>query len=135
MTDMTPEARREIEELLPFLANDTLEGDERARDAPPRLDPAQRDRLVARAEALVQPAAGLLLVGPQQAMVRFEPFFLNIMLRDMAHALGLDVVSEGIETEGQRDVIVSEGCAYWQGFLRAAPMRSNALLQMLGDAA
>lgn len=30
MTDMTPEARREIEELLPFLANGTLEGDERA---------------------------------------------------------------------------------------------------------
>lgn len=53
----------------------------------------------------------------------------------MAHALGLDVVAEGIETEGQRDVIVSEGCAYWQGFLRAAPMRSTALLQMLGDAA
>lgn len=29
MMDMTPETRREIEELLPFLANDTLEGDER----------------------------------------------------------------------------------------------------------
>ncbi len=67
---------------------------ESARDRRVRLEhgPRQlqlRNVMQARFEALVQPAAGLLLVEPQQAMVRFEPFFLNIMLRDMAHALGL----------------------------------------------
>jgi len=67
---------------------------ESARDRRVRLEhgPRQlqlRNVMQARFEALVQPAAALLLVEPQQAMVRFEPFFLNIMLRDMAHALGL----------------------------------------------
>ena len=40
----------------------------------------------------------------------------------MAKALGLDVIAEGIENEAQRRIIANEGCAYWQGFLRAAPM-------------
>jgi len=40
----------------------------------------------------------------------------------MAHALGLDVVAEGIEREAQREAIAREGCAAWQGFLGARPM-------------
>jgi EAL domain-containing protein (putative c-di-GMP-specific phosphodiesterase class I) len=40
----------------------------------------------------------------------------------MAHALGLMVVAEGIETEDQRAAIVREGCEKWQGFLGGAPM-------------
>ncbi|MEO6152154.1 MAG: EAL domain-containing protein [Croceibacterium sp.] len=40
----------------------------------------------------------------------------------MAHALGLDVVAEGIETEAQRAAIAREGCVAWQGFLGAEPM-------------
>ena len=48
----------------------------------------------------------------------------------LAHALGLEVVAEGIETEAQRDAVVVEGCAYWQGFLRAEPMRSEEMLRM-----
>lgn len=40
----------------------------------------------------------------------------------MAHALDLDVIAEGIENEDQRDLIANEGCAFFQGFLRAAPM-------------
>ena len=46
----------------------------------------------------------------------------------LAHALDLDVVAEGIETEEQRQVIVDEGCAYWQGFLKAEPMRNEEML-------
>lgn len=48
----------------------------------------------------------------------------------LAHALGLDVVAEGVETEAQRDAVIEEGCAYWQGFLRAEPMRSEEMLRM-----
>jgi EAL domain-containing protein (putative c-di-GMP-specific phosphodiesterase class I) len=42
----------------------------------------------------------------------------------MAQALELDVVAEGIERDSQREVIVREGCAAWQGFLGARPMSS-----------
>ena len=40
----------------------------------------------------------------------------------MAHALGLEVIAEGIESEEQRDLVEREGCAYYQGFLKAKPM-------------
>ncbi|WP_336976971.1 GGDEF domain-containing phosphodiesterase [Altererythrobacter fulvus] len=40
----------------------------------------------------------------------------------MAHALELDVIAEGIETEEQRRLIAAEGCTSYQGFLRAKPM-------------
>ncbi|WFL76856.1 EAL domain-containing protein [Altererythrobacter arenosus] len=48
----------------------------------------------------------------------------------LAHAMGLEVVAEGIETEAQRDAVIAEGCSYWQGFLRAAPMRNDDMLRM-----
>lgn len=48
----------------------------------------------------------------------------------LASALGLEVVAEGIETEAQRDVVVAEGCDYWQGFLRAEPMRNDEMLKL-----
>ena len=53
----------------------------------------------------------------------------------MARALGLDVVAEGIETEAQRELITAEGCTYWQGFLRAEPMRSEAMMRLVDNAA
>ncbi|MDE2596410.1 MAG: GGDEF domain-containing protein [Sphingomonadales bacterium] len=40
----------------------------------------------------------------------------------MAGSLGLKVIAEGIETEAQRAAIAAEGCAFYQGFLRAQPM-------------
>ena len=40
----------------------------------------------------------------------------------MAKALDLQVIAEGIEEEAQRQVAAREGCAYYQGFLRAQPM-------------
>jgi len=41
----------------------------------------------------------------------------------MAKALDLEVVVEGVETEDQRRIVAEEGCGYYQGFLRAQPMR------------
>lgn len=46
----------------------------------------------------------------------------------MAHALDLDVIAEGIETEDQRALIAQEGCAFYQGFLRAKPMSGGEFL-------
>ncbi|HVR91699.1 MAG TPA: GGDEF domain-containing phosphodiesterase [Novosphingobium sp.] len=40
----------------------------------------------------------------------------------MAGALNLEVIAEGIESEAQRVAIAAEGCAFYQGFLRAHPM-------------
>lgn len=40
----------------------------------------------------------------------------------LAKALDLAVIAEGIESEEQRALVAAEGCAFYQGFLRAAPM-------------
>ena len=40
----------------------------------------------------------------------------------MAGALDLAVIAEGVESEAQRVLAASEGCAFYQGFLRAQPM-------------
>ncbi len=45
----------------------------------------------------------------------------------MAHQLDLRVVAEGIETEGQRDVLTRLGCDELQGYLFAKPMTAQAL--------
>lgn len=46
----------------------------------------------------------------------------------LAHALGLRVVAEGVETSGQRDILLGMGCDELQGFFYARPMPANMLL-------
>ncbi len=46
----------------------------------------------------------------------------------LAHALGLRVVAEGVETQGQRDILRAMQCDELQGFLFARPMPADALL-------
>jgi EAL domain-containing protein (putative c-di-GMP-specific phosphodiesterase class I) len=53
----------------------------------------------------------------------------------MASALDLAVVAEGIETEGQREVVAHEGCAAWQGYLGAKPMSAGELDALIAKAA
>lgn len=45
---------------------------------------------------------------------------------DLAHALGLSVVAEGVETEAQRDVLAALGCDELQGWCFARPMAPAA---------
>lgn len=52
----------------------------------------------------------------------------------MAGALDLQVIFEGVETEAQRLLAVREGCASYQGFLRAQPMQSDAFLALARSA-
>ncbi|ARM10446.1 MULTISPECIES: EAL domain-containing protein [Rhizobium] len=39
----------------------------------------------------------------------------------LGHSLGMPVVTEGVETEAQRQIVVEEGCAQVQGFLLGRP--------------
>jgi diguanylate cyclase (GGDEF)-like protein/PAS domain S-box-containing protein len=45
----------------------------------------------------------------------------------MAHALGMRVIAEGVETEGQRDELIAIGCDAAQGYLFARPLAPDAL--------
>lgn len=46
----------------------------------------------------------------------------------LAHALDLRVVAEGVETEGQSDILLAMGCDELQGFFFARPMPADTLL-------
>jgi EAL domain-containing protein (putative c-di-GMP-specific phosphodiesterase class I) len=46
----------------------------------------------------------------------------------LAHAIGLNVVAEGVENERQRDLLLELGCDELQGYLFARPMSARALL-------
>jgi EAL domain-containing protein (putative c-di-GMP-specific phosphodiesterase class I) len=46
----------------------------------------------------------------------------------LAHAIGLKVVAEGVETVQQRDILLQLGCDEFQGYLFARPMSARALL-------
>ncbi len=43
----------------------------------------------------------------------------------IARTLNLDVIAEGIETEVQRDLLLSMGCQYGQGYLLAMPVAAD----------
>jgi diguanylate cyclase len=50
----------------------------------------------------------------------------------MARALDLEVIAEGVETEVQRRLVAEEGCAFYQGFLRALPMTAEEFRKTVG---
>jgi diguanylate cyclase (GGDEF)-like protein len=45
----------------------------------------------------------------------------------MAHALGMQVIAEGVETEQQRDLLKEAGCDFGQGYLFARPISAQEL--------
>ncbi|MBA4357217.1 MAG: hypothetical protein C0405_05780, partial [Desulfovibrio sp.] len=45
--------------------------------------------------------------------------------------LGLDVVAEGIETEGQRDFLAEISCECGQGYLFSRPLPEDRALELL----
>lgn len=52
---------------------------------------------------------------------------------DMARSLGLSVIAEGVETPEQLDLLAKEGCQYFQGYLCAPPLDSDALAALMGE--
>jgi diguanylate cyclase (GGDEF)-like protein len=53
----------------------------------------------------------------------------------LAHALGLRVVAEGVETERQCEILATLGCDELQGYLFARPMDADRLVMWLGGSA
>ena len=51
----------------------------------------------------------------------------------LAHSLGLKVVGEGVETQGQHDMLSSMGCDLMQGYLHAKPMAAEDVSNWLQD--
>ncbi len=49
----------------------------------------------------------------------------------MAHALGIRVVAEGVETDEQANLLTDIGCDYLQGFLFSRPVDDAALIEYL----
>ena len=43
----------------------------------------------------------------------------------MAHNLGMKVVAEGVETDGQRNMLQALGCEYLQGYLFSKPLKAE----------
>ena len=50
----------------------------------------------------------------------------------LAHALGLEVVAEGVETPQQLEILRSLGCDFAQGFLFSRPVPANELPILYG---
>jgi EAL domain-containing protein (putative c-di-GMP-specific phosphodiesterase class I) len=78
--------------------------------------------------------------------VKIDRSFIADMLRDpddlaltsaiiaMAHSLGIAVVGEGVETQGQLDMLRERGCDLAQGFWLGHPMSGAEIVQRFGEA-
>lgn len=49
----------------------------------------------------------------------------------MAHKLGLKVIAEGVETQGQKKILAEAGCDYAQGYLYSKPIPSEEFEALL----
>ena len=52
---------------------------------------------------------------------------------DLASALDMQVIAEGIETEAQRDLLLKIGCTYGQGYWFSRPVTAEAATAMLTE--
>ena len=50
---------------------------------------------------------------------------------DLAHALGLDVVGEGVETAGQATALSKINCEFGQGFYFSKPVPADVAGKLL----
>jgi diguanylate cyclase (GGDEF)-like protein len=69
--------------------------------------------------------AGISSRGQDAALVR--------SIVELAHALDLQVIAEGIEVAGEADVLRESGCRLGQGFLFAGPQSTAAITRRLGE--
>ena len=49
---------------------------------------------------------------------------------NLVHSLGLKAIAEGIETKIQRDILLSLGCEYGQGYLYSGPLGEDKVLSL-----
>jgi diguanylate cyclase (GGDEF)-like protein/PAS domain S-box-containing protein len=69
--------------------------------------------------------AGISSRGQDAALVR--------SIVELAHALDLQVIAEGIEVAGEAEVLRESGCRLGQGFLFAGPQSAAAITRRLGE--
>jgi EAL domain-containing protein (putative c-di-GMP-specific phosphodiesterase class I) len=60
-----------------------------------------------------------------------QPLQIVRTIIELARALGMNVVAEGIETREQYELLQQLGCRFGQGFLFARPMTAEAVTQLL----
>ena len=53
----------------------------------------------------------------------------------MGRSLVLDVIAEGVETEGQREFLQLHGCHAFQGYLYAKPLPLEEFEELLANGA
>ncbi|MCK6409291.1 MAG: EAL domain-containing protein, partial [Thauera sp.] len=49
----------------------------------------------------------------------------------LSHALGLEVIAEGVETSVQREFLLEHGCEFYQGYLFGKPVPIEAWDELL----
>ncbi len=52
-------------------------------------------------------------------------------IAELGRRLDLEVVAEGVESEGQRDALLDEGCRWMQGYLFGRPMPAERISELL----
>jgi diguanylate cyclase (GGDEF)-like protein/PAS domain S-box-containing protein len=64
--------------------------------------------------------------------VTLESVAITRAVIQLGHALGIEVVAEGVETPEQLDFLIQEGCDLTQGFLLGRPLEAQAYREMTG---
>jgi EAL domain-containing protein (putative c-di-GMP-specific phosphodiesterase class I) len=49
----------------------------------------------------------------------------------LAHELGIEIIAEGVETEGQERFLLSAGCEYGQGYYYSKPIDAERTTELL----
>ena len=61
-----------------------------------------------------------------------EGYALCRSIIELAHALSLELIAEGVETENQFELLKHLGCEYAQGYLFSRALPKPAFLELLG---
>ena len=69
------------------------------------------------------------LLHPAQAVIQV---FGGI--RPMAHKLGIRVIGEGVENEGQQQILLDSRCDFQQGYLFSHPLPEAEFLERFASA-
>jgi EAL domain-containing protein (putative c-di-GMP-specific phosphodiesterase class I) len=66
--------------------------------------------------------------------VTLEAVAITRAIIQLGHALGIEVVAEGVETPEQLDFLICEGCDSTQGYLLGRPLDAAAYAPLTGGA-